>query len=267
MYNCPMCTNDVPIILNSHFLPHHVYRRSRKMLSEGKTLNYVDSENNTYVLPRELKKHLLCPDCEHKLKIHGEDYFAEECLSPINKVDAANLFKIAKHKLIPIWDSGGDLAPQVSIGPGFANEIKMDDLYYFAISMFWRGTFDWGSNYKSIEIDDATKEKMRLYLFDKIANPLNFRVEIVPAFWTLRFGVIFPARKKKEDNFLFSIFSFDFHIDLSKPVTRFFNHSPVVLLASPSLDEKMHNTFSKKHETAVERGKIDKSVTWLRKLN
>ncbi|WP_269564273.1 hypothetical protein [Kosakonia radicincitans] len=267
MYNCPMCTEDVPKICDSHFIPHHVYRRSRKMLQEGKTLNYADSKNDTYVLPKELKKYLFCPECEHKLKINGEDYFSEKCLSPVNKVDVAELFKIAKYKLIPIWNEGGNLAPQVSIGPGFANEIKMNDLYYFAISIFWRGTFEWGSNYKPIEINEHTKEAMRLYLYDKETNPLNFRVEIAPAFWTARYGVLFPARKKEKDNFVFSIFSFDFHIDLSRPVTRFSNHNPVSLLASPSLDVKMHNTLSRKHETAVERGKIDKAITWLRKEN
>ncbi|MCA5931843.1 hypothetical protein [Pectobacterium versatile] len=237
------------------------------MLSEGKTLNYADSKNDTYILSKELKKYLLCPDCEYKLKINGEDYFAEKCLSPVNKPDVAELLKIAKSKLIPIWNAGGRLAPQISIGPGFASEIEMNDLYYFAISIFWRGTFEWGSNYKPIEINEHTKEEMRLYLFDKEKNPLNYRVDIVPAFWTPRFSVIFPTRKKGKDNFLFSIFSFDFHIDLTRPVTRFSNHTPVALLASPSLDVKMHNAFARKHEAAVERGKIDKNITWLRKEN
>ncbi len=60
MYNCPMCTKDVPIICDSHFIPRHVYRRSRKILQEGKTLNYADSKNDIYVLSKELKKYLLC---------------------------------------------------------------------------------------------------------------------------------------------------------------------------------------------------------------
>lgn len=267
MFICPMCTENVPKICDSHFIPHHVYRRSRKMLSEQKTLNYADSKNNIYVLPKELKKHLLCPSCEYKLKINGEDYFSKKCLPQTNEVDVAELFKIAKYKLIPIWSTGSNLASQVSIGPGFASEIKMDNLYYFAISIFWRGTFEWGSNYKSIEINENIRERMRLFLYDKDTNSLNFRVEIVPAFWTERFSIVFPARKKEKDNFLFSIFSFDFHIDLSKPVTHLSNHSPVALLASPSLDVKMYNTLSRKHEAAVERGKIDKNVSWLRKEN
>lgn len=265
MHNCPMCTLNVPTLRDSHFIPHHVYRRSRKMVAEGKTLNFADSENNTYTLPKEIKKHLLCPCCEHKLKINGEDYFADNCLSPLRKESVAKLLKVAKFKLIPLWNSGGNLAPQVSIGPGFSNEIKMEDLYYFAISIFWRGTFEWDSHYKPIEIDEKVKEEMRLYLYDKEANPLNYQVEVAPAFWTPRFSIIFPTRKKGKDRYLFSIFSFDFHIDLSKPKKRFFDQSPVTLLASPSLDVQVHNAFARKHGAAVERGKIDKTITWLRK--
>ncbi len=264
MYNCPMCTKGVQEIRDSHFIPHHVYRRLRKMLGCGKTLNYANSINDTYILPKELKKHLLCPECEHKLKINGEDYFSEKCLPPANKVDVAELFKVAKYKLYPTWNAGGKLAPQVSIGIGFTSEIKMDDLYYFAISIFWRGTFEWDSHYIPIEINENVKEEMRLYLHDKDNNPLNYRIEIVPALWTQRFSILFPARKIEKDTFVFSILSFDFHIDLAKPVTRFFSHTPVTFLASPALDTKMYATLSKKNETTTEKGKIDKSLTWLK---
>lgn len=262
-----MCTRDVPKICDSHFIPRHVYRRSRKIMKKGTEINFADSKNNMYVLPKELKKKLLCPECEHKLKINGEDYFSKKCLPPGHKADVAELFKIAAYKLIPLLKAGDNLVSQVSIGTGFANEIEMSDLYYFAISIFWRGTFEWGSNYEPIEISEHIKEAMRLYLFNKEANPLNFRVEIVPAFLTDRFSIVYPARKKEKDNFVFSIFSFDFHIDLSRAVSRFSNHNPVYLLASPSFDVKMYNTLSRKYEGVVERGRIEKNLTWLRKEN
>lgn len=263
MIECPMCKLTVSQVCKSHFIPQHVYRRFRRMVEEGNKLNYIDSKFDTYVLPMELTRNLLCSKCELKLKVNGEDYFSEMCLPKTDKSDVSKLYKILYKKLIPVWNASGKLAPQISIGQGFSDGIDIDKLYYFAISMFWRGTFEWKQHYIPIRIQDELKEKIRLYLYDKDKHPLNFKVEVVPAFWSLRFGAIFPAEKKQDGQFFFSISSFDFHLDLSKAVKPFFYHSPITILASPSLDSKAYKVFIKKHNGSTERGKVKKELSWL----
>lgn len=267
MHKCQMCNFDVAHICDSHFIPQHVYRRARHIAMQGRSINYIDSRNDAYVLGKELKRHLLCAECEHQLKINGEDYFSKNCLPPADKSDVAKLFKLACSKLLPLWNDGGELAADISIGPGFASEIQMEALYYFAISIFWRGTFEWGSNYRPIEIDKRVKEEMRLYLFDKKSYPLNYQIEVVPAFWTPRFSVVFPTRIKPRGCFLFSIFSFDFYVNLTKVVSRFNDCPPITLLASPSRDWSLYLVLTEKHGDAIGRGKIIKNATWLSNLS
>ncbi|SIP87993.1 hypothetical protein [Aeromonas hydrophila] len=263
MYHCPMCNKDVAKVCDSHFIPHHVYRRFRAMLKPGKTLNYGDSNNDTYILPRELKKHLFCRDCEHKLKINGEDYFAEKCMPSIDEeFDMPEALKIAQAKMIPLYHSLAKTCNHVSIGPGFTNGINMEDLYYFAISIFWRGTFEWDGKYNSVKIDMQTKEEMRLFLLDRNANPLSYEVEVAPVFFTERYQLTFPTKIKKNNSLFFSILFLDFHINLDKPASKHSKNSPIKLLASPSLDNAVHRLFSKKHRELVERGKVDKNVSW-----
>lgn len=263
MYHCPMCNQNVSKICDSHFIPHHVYRRLRGMLAPERTLNYADSKNDTYILARELKKHLFCTDCEHKLKINGEDYFAEQCMPPINELDMPDALKIAQAKLIPLYHSLARTCSHVSIGPGFANGINMEDLYYFAISIFWRGTFEWDGKYIPIEIDMQTKEEMRLFLLDRDANPLSYQIDVAPVFFTERYQVTLPTKIKRRNSLFFSILYLDFHIDLDKPVGRHSKSSPIKLLVSPSLEKEIHKLFSNKHQILVERGKVDKSISWL----
>ncbi|EFO1599799.1 hypothetical protein DWS26_23725 [Escherichia coli] len=262
---CPMCRKEVDKLEDSHFFPKQVYRRARNMVAKGKNLNMIDKDGNSYILSKEVKSYLLCKDCEGKLSRYGENYYARMCLPPLNRVDVPKFFKIAIGKLIPFWYSASlDLkrVPSVSIGSGFLQGIDVDSIYYFAISILWRATFDVWNGYLPIKINEDVKEELRAYLLDPENNDLSYKVEIAPSFWFSRFGVIFPVETKRPNFYFFSIFDFDFYINLTAKVRKLSNNVALHVLADSYRSQYAYAALKRIIENAKERGNVNKTISW-----
>ncbi|EEZ6118380.1 TPA: hypothetical protein SHY07_003589 [Escherichia coli] len=260
-----MCREEVDKLEDSHLFPKQVYRRARNMVAEGKNLNITDKDGNTYILSKEVKSYLLCKDCEGKLSRYGENYYARMCLPPLNRADVSKFFKIAKGKVIPFWNSANlapKIAPNVSIGSGFLQGIDVDSIYYFAISILWRATFDVWNGYLPIKINEEVKEELRAYLLDPENNDLSYKVEIAPSFWFPRFGNLFPVETKRPNFYFFSIFEFDFYIDLTAKVRKLSNNVALHVLADPYRCKYAYEALKKTIVKAKSRGKVDKTISW-----
>ncbi|CRJ41876.1 hypothetical protein EU766_20725 [Salmonella enterica subsp. enterica serovar Typhimurium] len=262
---CPMCREEVDKLEDSHFLPKQIYRRARNMVAEGKNLNMTDKEGNTFILSKEVKSYLLCKDCEGKLSKYGENSYARMCLPPLNRADVSKFFKIAKGKVIPFWNNASldpRIAPNVSIGSGFLQGIDVDSIYYLAISILWRATFDVWNGCIPIKINEEAKEELRAYLLDPVNNDLSYKVEIAPSFWIQRYGTFFPVETKRPKFYFFSIFEFDFYIDLTTRVKKLSNNVPLHVLADPYRCKYAYEALKRTIVKAKPRGKVDKTISW-----
>lgn len=257
---CSMCMKSVQSLELSHFIPKLVYRRMRKMLAPKHDLNMADNNKNTFKIFREIKTELFCQGCEDKLNKNGERYFANTCL-PVPGGDGVGHFtKISHAKIIHLLNSTGGY--NITLGSGFLPGIDMNKIYYFAISIFWRGSFNVWNNYDSLNIDDVTRERMRLFLLNPEENKIPYRVYIAPSFWKLKYGTLLPVFIPRRKHYLFSILWLDFYLDLNNK-TEQLSGLPISLMANQKLCLESFGYLKKTITEATPRGNVNPKVSWL----
>lgn len=138
MTACALCDLNKPL-KQSHLIPKSAYRHVRDPVTEGGRSPmriHIDSRE-AYHTDIQVKKSLLCNECEQRFTKHGE-----------NRV--ARLW--GTHNDFPLLDILRSL-PSIS-GPRFSmseptslDPKLLEALFYFAVSVVWRSNcWDWGKH-------------------------------------------------------------------------------------------------------------------------
>ncbi|MHA1360899.1 MAG: hypothetical protein ACTSRC_22485 [Candidatus Helarchaeota archaeon] len=157
---CPLC-DKIGEIRNSHLIPAAFYRiiarNSEPVVIDGK----VQRISN-----RQIKKELLCSNCELKLSENGEMYVSRNCLRE-NKF----VFRDILFNMKPVMEKGGYKIYNISMN----SEIDIQKILYFAISVFWRAAvirWNIGNNERvKIHLGSYYESQLKSYLMGEIEFP------------------------------------------------------------------------------------------------
>jgi len=161
---CALCL-QLKELCESHLLPKGNYRRLRgssPQITNGELVHV--SSGKAWFSSKELKRPLLCFDCEQRFSTHGEKYFHAMCLQADGR--------------FPLWErlrlSGGErqeMPTTVSYDSRRLAEPYPVDLGYFALSIFWRASsIKWSaSSDQRFELPPEAKENLRQYLLGETA--------------------------------------------------------------------------------------------------
>nr|MCG3462962.1 hypothetical protein [Xenorhabdus bovienii] len=77
---CALCCKEAKL-QDSHFFPKFIYKKMNEYKDKSNQLRFIDNKKNNYNQGNQIKKHLLCKNCEGMLSRNGEDYFARKYFS------------------------------------------------------------------------------------------------------------------------------------------------------------------------------------------
>lgn len=215
---CALCGPDnreVRVLRQSHFLPKAVYRYlNLSKAKDTKLLLRTPEKNRVFSMGKQITQALLCDTCEGRMSVKGEDYYSKMML----RIDVKNelpsrAYKILFEILIPLWKTPGNGYGQnliLSIGSNSLRSIDSQQLYHFAIGMFWKASFNDWEHCSAIPLEPSLIEDMRKYLLGG-SYLTGYIVRIVPSFWRARFGVTFPNLLQGKP--FFSVQQFDFYLE------------------------------------------------------
>src|ERR1035437_3103718 len=125
---CRLCLEEHPLC-DSHLLPKSMFRILRS--PQDKNPNpIVAGEGYFYPTSKQLSDYLLCEGCEQRFRRLGEDWVMANCYRDDQTFRIREILQAA----IPL---SGNKEIRVYSGASLP-ELRMDDLVYFAISVFWR---------------------------------------------------------------------------------------------------------------------------------
>jgi len=166
------------------------------------------TKGTSFKIGRQITQHLLCEKCELRFSKNGEDYFAKVAMPTAGQDIPPFLFRILRLSLIPLWNKMG--AVRLSLGSGLYPEINSHALYYYALSMFWRGGVPGWSNYQQIEYENGLMDAMKDFLLN--GNYIeNYFIRVIPSFWTDRYSFVMPRYRKGIP--FFNAYMFDFYLE------------------------------------------------------
>jgi len=180
---CKLCLKDADLC-DSHYVSKAVYA----LLRANGDQPIMMTASFATLTDRQVKKPLLCLDCEQRFSKHGENY----ALSLVNRDD--NIFKALEliNAAEPRQSADGFLTY-------FSKEagIDNDQLAYFAVSTVWRGAIaSWNTSSRTatggLQLGKH-EESMRRYLLGEIAFPSDLIVRLMITIdLPSRIAVLFP---------------------------------------------------------------------------
>lgn len=207
---CELCELHYDSLEDSHYIPKSVYRTM--MHSRSGSNNYILSFGKSYPLPIQVTRPLLCKNCEGKFSKKGEDFFARHLLW--RRASELPSF----YKQITAMLMRSKFPKGYSFGASFLSESTSLSLCYFAMSIVWRASFDWGK-VKEVVLDPSLKEELRMYLLGLGNYPKGYIVRVSPIVDCVdiqqpylsqgkMMGVVFPMALK--GGVVFRILKYDF---------------------------------------------------------
>lgn len=161
-----------------------------------------------FKLGKEITQHLLCETCEGKLSKNGEDYFARVAMLAPDAQSPPLLFRVLYVSLIPLWNRMD--ARRFSLGSHLIPQIDSKSIFYFAISMFWRGGLEGWKAYDHVIYEDGLMELMRTFLLGQGKLP-GYIVRVLPSFWAEKYDAVLPLKHRGIP--FFSIYMYDFYLE------------------------------------------------------
>jgi hypothetical protein len=137
---CLLCRN-VKLLAESHFLPKAHYKLIRDA-PNGKSA-FVGSKESVDTT-RQVKKYLLCDECEDRFNARGENWVQANSLTVDGEFQIRDALRTANaHGWAEV--NGRNGVEHISIYSGIGTRgIEIDRLTYFAASVFWRAAVtDW----------------------------------------------------------------------------------------------------------------------------
>jgi hypothetical protein len=161
---CKLCLEGAEL-LESHFMSRKLY------YSGGKKLQYI-SLLESGIDPEELKAHLLCRKCEHRLSVNGES----EVLKHVKPKYVLKPLPLSERMRVALPQDNDPSAPRFD-ARDFG--IDTDKFAYFALSLVWRRTIhEWSPAIPKWELGQFA-EDMRRYLVEETPLPKNMAVIVM----------------------------------------------------------------------------------------
>lgn len=165
MVQCKLCLKHVPKLQNSHFLSKGIYKRLRDE-NEKNPNPWVLSKGKAVQTSKQIRKHLLCMDCEERFNKYGEDWVLSNCLQEDGSFPLASILATRSPGM-----SANDNPTRVYYASSIP-EINIAALAFFAASIFWRGSvFSWNADGSVPVRLGPFQEQFRLYLLGLKAFP------------------------------------------------------------------------------------------------
>lgn len=180
---CKLCLKEADLC-DSHYVSKALYGLAR--INGDQPI--MMSPSFATLTDRQVKKPLLCFDCEQRFSKNGENY----ALSLINRED--NIFKA-----LELINGAEPRQSADSVYTYFSKEAGIDNeqLAYFAVSTVWRGAVaSWNTSSRTATGGlqfGKHEESIRRYLLGETGFPPDLIVRIVVTIdLASRMGVIFP---------------------------------------------------------------------------
>lgn len=168
---CALC-DEKKLLRDSHLIPKAAYRHIRDEPDDhgGAPLKVHIAEKEAYHTDHQVKKYLLCGDCELLFSQYGESvvsrYWGTQQGFPLLEYLEANA-RLEKGKAITAYD------------PGLIRPDLIEALYYFGASVVWRSSrWDWGRK-KSPHLNSLGRhydQVFRDYLLRRTGRMENVRL-------------------------------------------------------------------------------------------
>jgi hypothetical protein len=161
---CRLCLQTKEL-RDSHFLP----RGSYKPLRTPKVNPFVVNPNFQGPTSAQVRAHMLCGACEHRLNQRGEDWVLRNCW----RTDTSFPLRDALDAATPVTSR----PPYEAFAGASIPGVDVDKLAYFGASMFWRACLrGWrrvgGHAPLPLELGPY-EEELRLFLLDKAPFPVD----------------------------------------------------------------------------------------------
>ena len=172
---CGLCRRDKNL-RDSHYLPASLYEVVRKSSSPADPAPViVDGDRGTAVFnSNQVSKPFLCSDCEDKFSKNGERVVVGQCYRDESTFKLRDAMKASD----PSTSSSGR---HVFYGNQLRPAINPIAYYYFALSVFWRGSSTvWkppAPNFKGV-LGARYQEEVRKYLLGLDDQPENIMVNV-----------------------------------------------------------------------------------------
>jgi len=182
---CPLCTEEVKELQESHYISAGVYRIA------GRDCHPVVMTPEIFLsTSKQLKDYLLCSDCEQLLSKKGEDYVIPLLWRGGNNFPLQDLLKSTK----PLgFGRNGSL---VFSGPIVG--IETDKLAYFALSMFWKASVHSWKTLNGQVVSSSLRsheEAVRKFLSGESGFPSGILIKVSVCSDPLSQGVVFPPHE------------------------------------------------------------------------
>jgi hypothetical protein len=163
---CRLCLEE-HLLCDSHLLPKSMFRILRSPLDKNPN-PIVAGEGYYYPTSKQLSDYLLCEGCEQRFRRLGEDWVMANCYRDEQTFRIREILQSA----VPLSDN-----KEIRIYSGASiTELRMDDLVYFAISVFWRAAVHtWRVDGRGYGISlGPYEEPLRRFLRGETAFPDKF---------------------------------------------------------------------------------------------
>jgi hypothetical protein len=171
---CRLCGNH-RVLQHSHLLPKALYKIIRNSNPSGSTNPVVVNPREARQTSRQVTAHLLCSECEQRFSTYGENWTMQYCFRSPGSFLLQDLLNNAPAIALP--DGNGRVINAASV-PSLA----LDQLVYFAMSVFWRASVHaWkleGHELKQIAIRNRYESEFRQYLLGNASFPANTAIQI-----------------------------------------------------------------------------------------
>jgi hypothetical protein len=164
---CPLCRLSKTLV-DSHLAPKAMYKYARNP-NEQNSVPVVVTKGRVEKVVRQVKKYLLCAECDSSLSANGENYVLTQMWNgkTFPLLERLNVAVVAKQE--------GD----VSVYSGSAVGVDTEKLAHFALSVLWRTSVcEWRtSKVTSHRVDLGThQEVLRAYLHGESPFPQDVTV-------------------------------------------------------------------------------------------
>jgi hypothetical protein len=205
---CALC-RKIRLLAESHFLPKAHYKILRDE-PNGKS-SFVGAQESIDTT-RQVKKHLLCDECEGRFNARGENWVQAHSLTAHGTFFIRDALKRANELGWVETDSKNGIERTSTYSGGGTPGIEIEKLTYFAASVFWRAAVtDWnvcGRTYHRLQLGPY-EAMLRDFLIDEASFPEPSTLVVCVASEEKPLpGACFPVGLRLEGRY----FKYNFHI-------------------------------------------------------
>jgi len=146
-------------------MPAGAYKLAR---NGGQQALVMMTSTNTFTSTKETQTYMLCASCEDRFSRNGEAYTLSKLQVSKRDFPLRTLLRSAPNALL-----ANDPKSSTSVYAGTeVSGLDVEQLEYFALSVFWRGALEGWPRYKPIKLDQY-REELRQYLLSPAPRRLS----------------------------------------------------------------------------------------------